>query len=121
MLSIRMCWGTGGSDAKKKTGRERPVFSLLKLRGLSELLVRGGGCAVDRFLGGFLGIAQRLLALALHLLDRALALQAVGTNGLANALLGLADGFVGRALDLVAGSTHETFSFLDFDKPTASA
>src|SRR6185295_14954123 len=69
------------------------------------------GCARDlvrRILDGVLGIAQRLLALALDLLDRAFALQAVGTGRLADALLGLAHGLVGRAFNLVCRASHGT-------------
>src|SRR6185437_9379815 len=102
------CAGAPAEVTRKEKDRPRAAGpSLLELWGRSELLVRGSGCAVDRFLGRFLGIAECLLALALDLLDRAFALQAIGTDGFADALLGLADGFVGRALDLVAGGTHE--------------
>src|ERR1700760_2241815 len=99
--SIPACSIIAASNcAKEKTGQGPAGLSFLKLQPSgSEFLVRLGGCAVDRILGGFLGIAQRLLAFALYLLDRAFALQAIGAGGFANALLGLADGFVGSALD----------------------
>ena len=77
----------------------------------SKILVRRVGCLVDRVLGRILGITHRLLALALHFLDGAFALQAIGAGGFADALLGLADGFVGGALDLSA-VLPMTFSFL---------
>src|ERR1700682_3352802 len=72
----------------------------------SEVLVRRGGGLVDGILCRFLGVAQSLLALAFDFLNRALALKFVGTDGFADARLGLADGFVGGAFNLVCRATH---------------
>src|SRR5258708_30018642 len=72
----------------------------------SEILVRSRRGLVDGVLGGFLGVADGLLALAFDFLDYAFALQPVGADGFADALLGLADGFIGCAFDLVRGGTH---------------
>src|SRR4051794_11987388 len=72
----------------------------------SKLLVCSARGLVCRILDGVLGIAQRLLTLALDFLERAFALQPVGTGGLADTLLGLAHGFVGRAFNLVCRATH---------------
>src|SRR4051794_38610419 len=72
----------------------------------SETLVRGRSRLVDGVLGRFLGVADGLLALALHLLDHAFAFKTVGACRLTNALLGLADSLVAGALDLVSGCTH---------------
>src|SRR3982074_3667370 len=86
----------------------------------SKLLVRGGGRLVDGVLGGFLGVADGLLALAFDFLNHAFALQPVGTDGFADALLGLSDGFVGGAFNLVCRATHGTLRAtveLHEDKP----
>jgi hypothetical protein len=53
-----------------------------------------------------LGIADGLLALALDFLNHAFAFQPIGAGGFADALFGLADRFIGRALDLVFHRTH---------------
>src|ERR1700724_3258850 len=79
----------------------------------SEFLVCRGGGLVDGVLGGFLGVAHGLLALAFDFLNGAFALHLVGADGFADALLGLAHGLVGRAFDLVCGATHKKFSFCD--------
>src|ERR1700758_4281066 len=92
---------------KRKNGRGATGLCILNFSGNLELLVRLRGGAVHRVLGGLLGIAERLLALALHFLDRTFAFQALGPGGLANLLLGLADGFVGRTFNLVSGRTHK--------------
>src|SRR3954453_4794785 len=94
----------------QKTGAEAPVPC--RLTGfLSELPVRSRGSLVDRVLGGFLGVAEGLLALALDFLHGTFALQPVGTGSLADALLGLAHGFVGRAFNLVCRASHGTLLF----------
>src|ERR1700739_4778489 len=99
MSSIPTCSAIGASNTQKKRpaamGRSFPPQT--PARGL-ELLVRCGRRAIDRILGGLLGIAQRLLAFALCLLDRAFALQAIGAGGFADALLGFTHDFVGSAL-----------------------
>ena len=93
-------------DERKKTGpKGRSFHSRSNAR--SEILVRRRGRLVHGILGGFLGVADGLLALALHFLDHAFALKTVGTGGFADALLGLADRFVGGALDLVCGAPIE--------------
>src|ERR1700712_3954379 len=92
---------------QKKTGPEGPVFSFTP-SARSEILVGRGGRLVDGFLGGFLGVAHGLLALAFDFLDHAFALQALRTSGFADTLLGLADRFVGDAFNLVYRATHGT-------------
>src|SRR4051812_34185549 len=100
--------GRGKKSGNKKDRPRRTGLSVSRDAEQSEILVRGVGGLVEGVLGGFLGIAHRLLALALHFLHRAFALQAIVVGGLANALLGLADGFVGGAFDLVCRATHGT-------------
>src|ERR1700722_7588128 len=73
----------------------------------SELPVGRGGRLVHGVLCGFLGVANRLLALTLDFLNGAFALQAVGAYGFADALLGLAHRFVRVAFNLVCDATHE--------------
>src|SRR5512141_2445525 len=91
----------------KKTGPEGPAFPFSPIASLrSEILVRGRRRFVHCILRGFLGVAHSLLALALYFLDHAFALQTIGTGGFTDALLGLADRFVGGTLDLVCGRTH---------------
>src|SRR6202012_2078241 len=86
------------SDAKLTTG--------VDWKPRSEVLVGRGGRLGHGVLGGLLGITHGLLTLALGLLDHAFALQAIGSGGFANALLGLAHCLVGRSLDLVCGRAH---------------
>src|SRR3984893_11011641 len=74
----------------------------------SEFLVCRGGGLVDGVLGGFLGVAHGLLALAFDFLNGAFALHLVGADGFADALLGLAAGFVGGTLDMSWRSAHGT-------------
>src|SRR5512141_474613 len=93
--------------SKKKKGpapRDRSSWFNDPFR--SEILVRRGSRVVDGVLGGFLGVADGLLALALDFLNHAFALQAVGTDGFADALLGLADRLIGGAFNLVCRATH---------------
>src|ERR1700753_2901681 len=61
----------------------------------SELAIGEVGCLSGGVLACLLGIAHGLLRVALAFLDQAFALQLLGANGLADALFGLADGFVG--------------------------
>jgi hypothetical protein len=92
---------------QQKTGRKRPVFAPPTIDlNRSELLVRCRGGLVRYVLGGFLDIADSFLAATLGFLDHAFALQAIRADGFADALLGLADGFVGVAFDLVCRATH---------------
>src|ERR1700688_2783342 len=93
-------------DSKKKPPPKGGVYNSKFSWRRSEFLVRRGGGLVDGVLGGFLGVAHGLLALALDFLNGAFALHLVGTDGFADALLGLADGLVGGALDLVCCCTH---------------
>src|SRR6187399_1936178 len=97
------------NECNKKTGpkRDRPFHSHQSRRLRSEILVRRRGCLVHGVLGGFLGIAHGLLALALHFLDHAFALKTVRASGFADALFRLAEGLVGCTLDLVCGRTHQ--------------
>src|SRR5580704_18765125 len=73
MSSIPTCSAIGASDVHKreKTGRDGRSFPPQTPASRdslgSELLVRCGRRAIDRVLGGLLGIAQRLLAFALCL------------------------------------------------------
>src|ERR1700761_6200907 len=97
MSSIRMRWVTDGNNCKEKDRPRTAGLSQLKRRA-SEVLVGGVGRTIDGILGCFLGVAQRLLALALHLLDSTFALQAIGADGFADALLGLAHSLIGRTL-----------------------
>src|SRR5262249_13345655 len=90
----------------KETGPHGPVSC--PWSGRSEVLVRLRGGAVHGVLCHLLGVANRLLALALRLLHRAFAFQAIGAGGFADALLGLAHCLVGFALDLVGRATHGT-------------
>ena len=108
--------------ANEKDRPEGPVFPF-QIECRSEILVRRGGRLVHGVLGGLLGVADGLLALALDFLDHAFALQAIGTGGFADALLGLADGFVGGALDLVCRCTHRNspLHVLSFAKTTRKA
>jgi hypothetical protein len=95
-----------GEVNQKKDRPQRTGLSPFKIdQRRSEVLVRCGGRLVDGILCRFLGVAQVLLDLALDLLNRALALQLVGTDGFADTLLGLADSFVGGAFNLVCRAT----------------
>ena len=89
----------------------RPVLWLTVRSVLVRCTFRRGRSAIHGILRGILGIAHGLLALTLHFLDDAFALQAIGPGGFANALLGLADRLVRGALDLVSGAANEKCSF----------
>src|SRR5882757_11582942 len=99
---------SGRGRAKKKPAQSDRSFQFKFDQRRSKLLVRSGGRLVHGVLGCFLGVADGLLALAFDFLDRAFALQPVGTDGFTDALLGLADGFVGGAFNLVCRATHGT-------------
>jgi hypothetical protein len=86
---------------ERKTGQSGRFFALRNRSTLSEIPVRCSSCFVHGVLGGLFGVADGLLALALDFLHRAFALELVGADGFADALLGLADGFVGGAFNLV--------------------
>src|ERR1700761_1039327 len=73
----------------------------------SEIAIGRRSRLVHGILGGFLGVAYRLLTLALHFLNGAFALQTVVASGFADALLGLAHRLVGGAFNLVCDATHE--------------
>ena len=76
-----------GEVNQKKDRPQRTGLSPFKIdQRRSEVLVRCGGRLVDGILCRFLGVAQGLLALAFDFLNRALALQLVGTDGFADAL-----------------------------------
>jgi hypothetical protein len=107
MWSIRTWWATAANRQKKRPAARAGLFSF-KSRNSSGLVVRPSGGAIHRVLRHVLGIAESLLTLALHFLDRAFAFEALGVGGFADLLLGLAHGFVGGTLDLVSGRTHET-------------
>jgi hypothetical protein len=103
-----------GEVNQKKDRPQRTGLSPFKIdQRRSEILVRRGGRLVDGILCRFLGVAQSLLALALDFLNRALALKLVGTDGFADALLGLADGLVGGAFNLVCRATRSISPSLD--------
>jgi hypothetical protein len=103
-----------GEVNQKKDRPQRTGLSPFKIdQRRSEVLVRCGGRLVDGILCRFLGVAQGLLALAFDFLNRALALQLVGTDGFADALLGLADSFVGGAFNLVCRATRSISPSLD--------
>src|SRR5690349_2381060 len=88
----------GAKMDKTKRPAAKPVLSLQRTTPLLRRALGGVGGTIDRFLRGVFGVAHGLLALALHFLDHAFALQAIGTGGFTDALLGLADGLVGGAL-----------------------
>ena len=97
---------------QKKTGPKGDRSFRFKIdQCRSKILVRGGGYLVHGVLGGILGVADGLLALAFDFLDHAFTFQPIGTDGLADALLGLADGFVADAFNLVCRCTHENSPF----------
>jgi hypothetical protein len=101
---------------KQKDRPIGPVFcssTLFAFLRRSKVLVGGAGCLVYRILGGFLGVADGLLAFAFDLLNGAFAPQPVGTNGVADALLCLANGFVGGAFDLILCCTHGNSPSID--------
>ena len=111
--------GRGGGSSKSDTDtKKRPApkdrsFAIQIDQRRSEVPVRCGSRLVDGVLCRFLGVAQGLLALAFDFLNRALALQLVGTDGFADTLLGLADSFVGGAFNLVCRATRSISPSLD--------
>ena len=104
--------GAGLINEKDRPQKDRSFVIQIDQR-RSEVLVRCGGRFVHGVLGCYLGVADGLLALAFDFLDRAFALQPVGTDGFADALLGLADSFVGGAFNLVCRATRSISPSLD--------